>query len=73
MRQGVIFAHCSEKNSFGKSNPKFNIHMKILLPYLISELLLSLITAAYSLFIITLIYFAEVKLSLSSSLNIKSS
>ena len=72
MCQRVIFAHCSEKNSFGKWNPRFNIHMKILLPYLVSELLLSLITAAYSVLIITLIYFAEVRHSLSSSLNIKS-
>ena len=41
--------------------------MKRLLPYLISELLLTLVTAAYSLLVIILIFIV----SLTSSLNIK--
>ena len=41
--------------------------MKRLLPYLISELLLTLVTDAYSLLVIILIFIV----SLTSSLNIK--
>ena len=57
MCQEDIFAHCSEKNSFAKWNPRFNIHMKRLLSYLISELSLTLTTAAYIVLVITLIFY----------------
>ena len=56
MPQQEIFAHSFEKNPFVKLNPKFNIHMKRLLPYLIPEFLLTLVTTAYSVLKITLIF-----------------
>ena len=46
-----IFPHCFGKNYFVKWNPRFNIHMKRLLSFLILELLLRL-----SVLMITLIF-----------------
>ena len=58
LRQQEIFAHCSERNSFVKWNPRFNIHIKSLLSYLILDLLLTL-----SVLMITLMFCSSETLS----------